>query len=591
MMLLNPVGLWAATACLAIIALRFFHAREQRREVSMLRLWEDLPSETHSRAARLRRQFDLLLLLQVAAALALALAYSGPARRTEVSDLGRLAIVIDGSASMRTLASSSTTRYDLARTRAEELLTEHPVAEAVLIQASTTPRILAEGTTPRDETRRALAQSLPTWSGDADATEILALLSSSGSLRDFERTVFLTDHALPDLPTSIEQIVYQEGANLAIESFSVRGNPNGPGVMAFVSVSNHTPDPATPTVSVSDGTTDISVQLELPAGERRSVVIPLEDARRAAFAATLGGNDAFPGDNRRFHALNRPADLRVQWIGEDNRFLRAALEAVTPVIYVLEGEPADLLVVVDDMAPPTESSVLLVHAQMPGVVEFGPVHVLGDAVQVITPESSLLADVDATNFTAQRIPIADPLGDALILAQMNGMPFLIEAGDAKQRILFIGPHLVESNLPITVDFPVLIANFIGSFSRTDAPFALGTAETGQPISLAGRGETQALYDPSGQPLPLSSGTLSFVPSVPGIYVHATDRGTFGLAANVPRSESRVIATAFATPERGVGERATTLVPMWPFLALLAAILLFAEVLVYTRVVGSRRRTS
>ena len=251
--------------------------------------------------------------------------------------------------------------------------------------------------------------------------------------------------------------------------------------------------------------------------------------------------------------------------------------------------PADLTVVVNDTAPEIDGNVLLVHSSMPGVVEFGPVHVLGNTVRVFAPDDPLLEGVDATDFRARKLPISEPGSQGTILADMNGMPLLVAFGDHRHRILFIAPDLMETNLPITVDFPILIGNFIRSISRVDSPFSLGDVVVGEPMSLLGRGTTLDLYDPAGNRMELPEGWASFRPTEPGLYVQVTDRGTFAFAANVSASESVPRQASPETTQVTRSTRAETLVPLWPYVVLLAIVLLAVEAAFYAGLIGARRR--
>ena len=114
MTLLNPAAFYILFASLLILVLHFLRSRERQREVSALFLWEVLPGDPQSRAAQIRQQVDPLLLLQLAIFLVLVTALAQPAWRMRTASLSGLAIVLDGSASMRTATEDGSTRYEHA---------------------------------------------------------------------------------------------------------------------------------------------------------------------------------------------------------------------------------------------------------------------------------------------------------------------------------------------------------------------------------------------------------------------------------------------------------------------------------------------
>ena len=114
MSILNPGALYLLFGSLLILLLHFLRSRERRRDVSSLFLWEGLPGDPQSKAAQLRQHMDPLLLLQLGVLIALSFALAQPLLRIPQRSVSGLAIVIDGSASMRTQASDGTSRYEKA---------------------------------------------------------------------------------------------------------------------------------------------------------------------------------------------------------------------------------------------------------------------------------------------------------------------------------------------------------------------------------------------------------------------------------------------------------------------------------------------
>ena len=240
MTLLNPAAFYILFASLLILVLHFLRSRERQREVSALFLWEGLPGDPQSRAAQIRQQVDPLLLLQLAIFLVLVTALAQPAWRMRTASLSGLAIVLDGSASMRTATEDGSTRYEHAMDEARSLLDQYPSTTAAVIQLSSRPTILARPGLEHVDLQDAILRSEPTWYGDGTAVSLLSLLGSIGGTSRFERVVVLSDHSFSDMPDSFQTILIDGGDNLALTGFSVRENPEGEGVTALVTALNDT---------------------------------------------------------------------------------------------------------------------------------------------------------------------------------------------------------------------------------------------------------------------------------------------------------------------------------------------------------------
>ena len=134
MSLLNPSALYLLALIGPIVLLHLLRARECKREVSALFLWEGLRGDSPSRAARIRRRIDPLLMLQLLALCALVAALARPAWESTTIRASSLAIVLDGSASMRTRTEDGGTRYQRATEEALALLDAIPSTSTAVVQ-------------------------------------------------------------------------------------------------------------------------------------------------------------------------------------------------------------------------------------------------------------------------------------------------------------------------------------------------------------------------------------------------------------------------------------------------------------------------
>ncbi len=577
MTLLNPAAFYLLLVSLLILVLHFLRARERQREVSALFLWEGLPGDPQSRAARIRQQIDPLLLLQLAILLALVTALAQPVWRMRTASLSGLAIVLDGSASMRTVAEDGTSRYEQAVEEARALLDQYPSTTTAVIQLSARPAILARPGHDRDDLLNALLRSGPTWYEDGTTAALLSLLGSIGGTSEFERVVVLSDHSFSDMPDSFEAILVDRADNLALTGFSVRENRDGAGVTALVTALNDADEYRDVTIRIDDRENQTTLSLLMAPNAEERFVIPFPNSRGTLFTASIEPDDGFSGDNRRFFSLDRPIDVRVRWLGSENRYLMAALRSVAPVTVVESPDDADLTVVHGARAPASQAgTVLLVHAGIEGLLTQGET-LPTDRIEVLSADHPLLEDVDPSNFRIREAPTASLPPAAEVVLASGDVPLLATYIDETRTVFYLAPDILQTNLPITIDFPLLIRNIVAGLVRLPAELSYRSADVGEPISLAGRGSVTGLYDAEENPIPLPEGLSLFRPESPGFHTLITDRGAFAIAVNVPAEESSLRSA----PE-GIGavqpdaQSAVRFLPLWPVAAAVAILLLIGE---------------
>lgn len=583
MTLLNAGALVLLALAGGIVLLYFLRARSRRVEVSALFLWEGLRSDPRSRAARLRRRIEPLLLVQLLVLALMTFALAQPTLRGLRPHLSGMAIVLDASASMRTRTESEKTRYDLAREGGFALLDEFPSTPVTILQLSRASKVLVPLTEDHDEARQALGGSQPTWFGNGTTEALQGLLASQGGLAAFERVVLLTDRPLePPLP-DVEQVIFDGGANLAITAFTVREDNDGGGSTAFVKIRNDTGVYQERLVRISDGAHSAVLSALLPPGDAQGYALPFPGSHGPSFTATLEPEDAFSVDDSRTFTLHRGLERRVRWIGEPNRYLEAALTAAAPITLVPadDPDPADLTVAYNAQLPAeTGGNILLVHAGLEGLITIGK-EVQAGKLSVADPNDPLLVGVDPLNFRVRTTPqVTLPEAGAIVLA-LGDVAFLYRLEEEDRNIVLVVPDLLRSNLPLTVDFPLLIRNVLETFSPLRAAIIYAWSIVGEPIQLDGYGTVVELEDPSGRKLALLSGADSFIPQLPGIYTLQTERGTYPLAVNVDPSESEPTGEGLlGDAADAVKERAQTLFPIWPYLAGLGFLALLFEAGLY-----------
>ncbi|MFC2108106.1 VWA domain-containing protein [Candidatus Bipolaricaulota bacterium] len=590
MIIQNPDAFYLLFGALLILLLHFLRSRERRREVSALFLWEGLPGDPQSKAAHLRQHIDPLLLLQLGILLALAFALTQPLLRISQRSIPRLAIVIDGSASMRSQTNSGASRYQQAVEEAIAALDRYPADKTIIIQFSEHSQLLAHPDDP-SELKSILRSSSPTWYGDGTAEGLLTMFGSVGGVEQFDRIVVLSDQTVMGLPPEAEMILLDEGDNVGITAFSVRQNPAEPGVSAFIEILNATEGFVNTQIRVSDGENQTTLALMLPPNAVDRYTIPFPNSRGSVFTATLDYPDDLDGDNKRYFALDRPIDVRVFWIGERNRYLTAALRASVPVTEVDDISSADLVIVNQRQVPSIEQGVvLLIQSAMNRVLTLGQLREAGDIV-ALSPNHPLLRSVNADNFRIPQIAEAQFEVPVETLLETDGFPVLAVYSDPPRRFIFLMTDLMNTNLPVTVDFPILIRNLANELVRIPAELSFQSPEVGGFISLRGRGAVRSLTDSRDRLVPYSEPLLTFHPHEPGIYTLTTDRGGFAITVNTLASETVLKGTSQLISGHTEIEQSGRLYPLWPILLGIAVLLLLTETYLHMGLEMSLRRST
>ena len=591
MTLLNPTALTLYSLAGVIILLHWFRARERKRDVAALFLWEGLHGDPRSRAARIRQRIDLFLILQLAALAAMVFALAQPTLQLPARRLTSVAIVVDGSASMQTQTTDGRSRYRLAVEQALSLMDEFPAESTSIIQWSMMPEVLARPGASMPDVERALRESEPTGYADGTLESLGVVLGALGGVSSYDRILLLSDRPHPELESLAEWIPIHGGSNRGLTAFSVRETGHEPGATAFVEIRNDTESYQEVQLRISDGTNQTTLSLLLTPNEAERFVIPFPSSRGTRFTASLLPSDDYSADDVRYFSLERRLDLRVRWIGDANRYLWAALAAATPVTEVEGAAAADLTVAVNAaVAPGADGDLLLIHSEIPGLLTLSA-PTPASVMTVADPASPLLRGVQVENFRLREVPdvvSAYPLQPVLAAGDR---PVLFEIDEIGRRILAFSPDLLSTNLPITVDFPLLIRNYVAQITRVPATLTHATASLGEAISLTGRGEIAELLDPAGEAVDLPSGVSSFRASVPGHYTLSTDRGTFSLSANVSATESFPADESESSTSGAAPLQASTMqVPLWPYALWLGVSLLLAEGWAFVGLHRAKRRS-
>ena len=608
MSFLSPLALLVGALSVPLLLLYFLKVRRRQATVSSLLLWDPALRDREASTFFQRLQRDPLLILQLLALLALALALARPAVTVMGHGAKRIVVVLDTSASMKA-TDVSPSRFVRAQREALDLVNGLGAgAEVMVIEAAVQPRVLAPFGHDREQTlaaiRGAHARDLPNRLGEAVRTA-RALVGQDARA---EIHVF-TDGAHPAaLRGQADDVrvrwvgVGQRGRNVAITNLAVRRNYIGAfDSQAFVSFVNFSDQAESFSFSLTlDGEVVAEKTLTLDPQVRRAIVLPFSHAGGGVLRARLNVSDDLAADDAAYAVIAPARTIRVLLVSPGNLFLekelstdpQVKLEVRKPDAYQGGMEGFDV-VVLDSVSPPRIGSgrFVLVNTSPPDV----PLEVLGRL------ESPVIMDWDRSHPIMRQVDFAKvaiedalrvrPLAAGKTLVEAVGGPIVYLLEEPNRKAVFFGFDLFRSDLPLRVAFPVMMSRALRWLHPADLDQTSLSLQTGQPILLpVEHGVTTAtVRTPSGRSVraQVTRGVISFTETDEvGVYTVATSRGETKVAVNLFNPDESELQPkplpSFVEGARPDAAPVPIVRELWQFLAALAVFLLALEGFLYWR---------
>lgn len=616
MSFLTPLFLLLGLLAAPIILMYMLRLRRREVLVSSTLLWQKLLRDREANAPwqRLRRNWLLILQLLILAALVLALAR--PFIPVPSVAEGSVVVLLDGSASM--MANDvEPTRFDAARAEVGRWVDDLGGGDQMtLILVGQTPTVLASATNDRRQLHAALEAARPD-SAPADWSAALAL--ASGAAQGFRdaRIVVVSDGGLPaDLPPLPVEVVYtpigRASENVALTALATRSAAGGPRL--FLSVANTGAGEQETLVSVElDGALYDSRRVSVPAGDTRNLTWDLpEETTTVSAHLSQQTADYFPLDDRAWAVHEGGVSNRALLVTPGNIFLEQAYSVLPgvetfrapPDTELLSGEEADSfdLFVFDGVPlperPPAGDMLIINPPATPSAPEplFTVTGAFSNTTVTRLADSPLLQFVDWSGIDVRQAQaVSAPWAQTLVSAE--GGPLLLAGEQGGYRIAILTFDLHDSDLPLQIAFPVLVANITGWLSPGRVFDAPGGLRPGDPVQITPGASTTAVVveKPDGATWtePVGEGPTLFAETGQlGLYSVTLrdaggDRPAGTFAVNLfspPESEIRP-ATAIrlgqsaveAPDEADVGQR-----ELWPWLVAVALLILAVEWWVHFR---------
>lgn len=593
----------AALLSLPLIVLFYFlKVRRPEVRVASLMFWRPNIADRQANAPWQRLRWSLLLLLQLAAALALGLSLMRPGL-VGAEGVGKTTVVLlNGSASMNA-TDIAPTRFSAAQQRARDLAGQlGPGQDMAVVLLSDHAQLLAPPTSDAAVLRAAIDRAHPSGGG-ADLSQGFSLANALLKGRPGGSIVLIGDgHAVLSNPpaTLVAPLTYvsigASDANSAIEALS-----RGADGTVFVRAANYGRGARDLNVEMwADGKLVDVLPLHLDGNTVGQLVWQGLPAATQVLEARLNPADALALDNSAWLVTAGPTHHKVLMVTAENGFLERALK-LRPGLDLTVVKPADYkpgaiydLYIFDSFVPkgalPTPS-VVIAPPLGSGPVTAGELIDPGGVLPA-DPREGLLKDVvlkDVHVQAAARVTV--PSDWHAVITATAGPLLLIH--DGEPRIAELTFELHHSDLPLRAAFPILIQNLVsyllpGGFENQ--VFAPGAAVTLVPEPGA---KTLDVQSPDGQvtrlgpPFP----TPPFLQTAPiGVYTVSqalpdglhTSRFVVEFQDAVQSQIAPGAAPVVDQASASGGQQPRGTLELWPWIALGALALVVAEWMVFLR---------
>ncbi len=612
---------FAATA-IAIPILLLYMLRLRRREIliSSTFLWRQVVQDTEANTPWQRLRRNLLLFLQLLVVALLVLALARPFVTVPAISAGKIALLLDASASMSATDVEAGTRFDQAIAQARQIVDSmNPQDSISLIRVAHAAEPLTPYTADKGLLGRAL-DSMTVAHGAADWDTALTLAAAGAAGAENFSIVMISDGgvgAAGELPANIPQPIYlpvgASANNVGITALATRSLAGG-APQLFAQVTNYGDAPAEISLVIRlDDVLRLSRSGKVP--PRSQLPIPFDEPITEPFE-TLSAVLTFDNDVEDFLELDNrawtvPAQARAKRVyyvaAGQNLFLEQALRSM-PGLQTFRGNEANKAL------PGEEFDLYVFDGWLPNSLP------AGDMLLINPPSSTALFDLGEARSPAASIELAadSPITAYVDLEEMSlleyraldaswaeplvraGADALLLAGEADSRQIAILPFdLRDSNLPLLIAFPLLMANLLDWFSPADFVALPDGMHVGDVLAIRPPLFADAVRitapDGSATDLPAASQNLLFAGADQlGLYrleilSGGEVTGAQSFAVNLPASSESDIAplredelqlggTLVAAPaDERLGTR-----EFWLWLALAGALLLTVEWLVYHR---------
>ena len=520
---LSPTSLLLFGLALPIVALYILRLRRRREPVSTLMFWEELFRERQTTSLFQRLKHLLSLLLQLLFLTLLVLSIARPQFAFITESARQLVLIIDQSASMNAIEEDADgrTRLEVAKESALRSIDGlRFMDEMTVISSHTRPIIHIPFTNHQKSLREAIHGIQPTdistnLEPAYDLAYAIAQTKPNPEIVIFSDFQAVSESLLAKLESKPEQNTDTEAPDLEVKRHLIRIGKasDNVGITKFrvrkSLVNAFDYQTLLRVVNASEAEKQFNVELyfdenlfdvrpyTLAPGESKSEIFSNFAFEGGKLKAVLDIEDPLVSDNIAYATLPKRDLIPVLLVTVENPFLQKALAVdeqiqltvLTPTEYETDftrrgevsspEEKKDYQVVIfDRYSPPSLGDGNYMFIYPPAVDSsetekrgnLAPTWKIGAAL-----ETPIITDWERTHPILQHVHLENvqigtayqvtPPATAQVLARSFESPVLFVDVKPNQKVVFAAINILESDLPLRIAFPVIIANTIQWFQQ------------------------------------------------------------------------------------------------------------------------------
>lgn len=451
-----------------IIAMYMLKEKNKNVIVPSLYLWQMAVDDNNSSTAIKKLKKNLLMFLQLLAALLLVMAIARPYILTDKLSTDYV-IVVDCGLSMNAADIDGGRLTEAKKLSVKMVDNSAPDTRYTVIKMDSNPSILISDSSDKSEVRDKIGELEATYEvSDTEATvELIKMVCEN---KDANVYVF-SDEKIDIDGIAVNNIIIGESVdNIGITNLS--HNIDGSRIVVMVKVKNYGEKGVNKNVNLyADGKLYDYKEVNIAPGDEATVLFTEVENNDRELMATLTPEDYLNADDVRYDAVTDSTENRVYLYTKQNAFLESAL-SVLPNINIYKGKELDNLsgygwYVFDGEVPenmPADGHILLINPNPNELIEVGEEV---DISNVRIKEAELLEFISDIKFDiskSRKIKIPD-WGYEILGSEET--PLMIAGERGQQKIAVLGFDLHNTDLPLKKDFPIFIYNLYNWFMPED----------------------------------------------------------------------------------------------------------------------------
>lgn len=621
MSFLTPLALLGALIALPILLLYMLRLRRREVVVSSNFLWQQILEDTEANTPWQRLRRNALLLLQLLILALLVLALMRPFIVVPTLSAGQSVILLDASASMNaTDLPGGRSRFEAAQDEALNLINQMGAGDTYsVVRVADVTQPLIPYTRDVNALRQAVRDAQPGYGGGDWQTALTLAAAGAAGAENFS-IVIISDGGITgntSLPPNIPEPAYipvgQSADNLALTALATRSRVGDNAPQLFAQVRNYRAEDAEVSLVIRlDGALWESITRTISGRSSRSFVFEIDQPYTLIEAELIqedGALDHLAADDLAWAVAENAATRRVLLMSEANLFIDQVLRSL-PDVQTFRGDTTR------DTLPGRAYDLYILNAWLPEVLPPADMLIinpprstalftLGDEtaetgnLRAVRRDDPRLAFVDVENVSLRALRPVNGADWGEVLITTDGGPVLL-AGEAEgQQIALLPFDVRDSDLPLQIAWPVLMSNLLDWFTPADVIVAAGSLSVGDAVPIRPPLDAASLRitAPDGEvhELAVHSRSMTFTETHrPGLYTlqaFAQDGEQLmerPFAVNLFALDESDLAPVTGGLALGGGATLSEdnaqegVREFWPWLALLALLVLLIEWYVYHR---------